>query len=130
MKLAAAAESDDSDTALMFRRSPEGAACRQRAVTGTLTEGDKRELPKCFHELLDHLESPTNEATGAKVKPADYINMLNAKDDPREIDLVILRRKLSGIAKKVKRRATRATAPICTRLCLTRGRCGLFDWRT
>ena len=88
-----------SDTALMFRRSPEGAACRQRAATGTLTEGDKRELPKCFHELIEHLESPTNEATGVKVKPADYVNMLNEKGDPREIDLVILRRKLGGIAK-------------------------------
>ena len=55
MKFAAAAESGDTDTALVFRRSPEGAACRQRAATGTLTEGDKRELPKCFHELIEHL---------------------------------------------------------------------------
>ena len=99
MKLAAAAETGDSNTALMFRRSPEGAVCRQRAVTGTLTEGDKRELPKCFHKLLDHLESPTTELTGTKVKPADYANMLNERGETREIDLVILRRKLGGIAK-------------------------------
>jgi len=56
MKLAAAAETGDANTALVFRRSPEGAACRQRAVMGTLTEGDKRDLPKCFHKLLGHLE--------------------------------------------------------------------------
>ena len=83
MKFAAAAETGDTDTALMFRRSPEGAACRQRAATGTLTEGDKRELPKCFHELIEHLESPVNEATGVKVKQTDYVNMLNDEGDPR-----------------------------------------------
>ena len=75
LKLAAAAEIGDSDTALMFRRSPEGGACRRRAVTGTLTEGDKRELPKCFHKPLGHLESPTNEPTGTKAKPADYLSV-------------------------------------------------------
>ena len=99
MQLATVAEHGDVDTALMFRRSPEGAACRQRAATGTLTDDDKRELPKCFHELIEHLESPVNEATGVKVKQSDYVNMLNDAGNPREIDLVILRRKLGGIAK-------------------------------
>ena len=68
---------EPADTALMFRRSEEGAACRDRAAAGTLTKEDEAALPSCVHELLPHLRSPVNSATGVAVKPADYVNMVD-----------------------------------------------------
>ena len=71
----AARRDEPADTALMFSRSEEGKACRERAAGGNLTNEDKVALPNCFHELLPHLQPPTNPATGVAVKPADYLGM-------------------------------------------------------
>ena len=60
------------DTALLFRRSAEGRACRMRAVLGRLTGDDRTQVPSCFAPLLGYLERPLSRTTGATVREADY----------------------------------------------------------
>ena len=88
------------DTALLFRRSAEGRACRMRAVLGRLTGDDRTQVPSCFAPLLGYLERPLSRATGATVRESDYTAMVDDDGVPRVIDIATVRRKLSSIAKQ------------------------------
>ena len=87
------------DTALLFRRSAEGRACRMRAVLGRLTGDDRTQVPACFAPLLGYLERPVSRTTGATVRESDYTAMVDDDGVPRVIDMATVRRKLSSIAK-------------------------------
>ena len=52
------------DTALLFRRSAEGRACRMRAVLGRLTGDDRTQVPSCFAPLLGYLQRPQPQQDG------------------------------------------------------------------
>ena len=88
------------DTALLFRRSSEGRACRMRAVLGRLTGDDRTQVPSCFAPLLGYLERPLSRTTGATVREADYTSMIDDDGMPRVIDIATVRRKLGSIAKQ------------------------------
>ena len=88
------------DTALLFRRSSEGRACRMRAVLGRLTGDDRTQVPSCFAPLLGYLERPVSRTTGATVRESDYTAMVDDDGVPRVIDIATVRRKLSSIAKQ------------------------------
>ena len=69
-------------TALLFRRSAEGRACRMRAVLGQLTGDGQLQAPPCFATLLEYLERPRSRMTGATVREADYISMIDENGVP------------------------------------------------
>ena len=87
-------------TALLFRRSGEGRACRRRAVLGQLTGDDRSQVPPCFAPLLAHLERPVSRTTGATVRESDYTSMVDKDGVPRVIDMEAVRRKLRSITKQ------------------------------
>ena len=98
-RLAAMDRSRVDDTALLFRRGEAGRRCRARAVKGELTQDDITQLPSCFHELLEDLQSPVSGRTGATVQSSDFANMVDELGAPRPITSAIMRRKLGKIAK-------------------------------
>ena len=71
-RLAAMDRSRVDDTALLFRKGEAGRRCRTRAVKGELTTDDIKQLPSCFHELLEDLKSPVSGRTGSTVQSADF----------------------------------------------------------
>ena len=98
--IAAPPDLPPDDTALLFRRSAEGRACRMRAVLGQLTGNDRSQVPPCFAILLVYLERPVSRTTGATVREADHISMVDEDGVPRIIDMATVRRKLRSIAKQ------------------------------
>ena len=98
-RLAATDRSRVDDTALLFRKGEAGRRCRAHAVKGELTEDDIKQLPSCFHELLEDLKSPVSGRTGVTVKSSDFANMVDELGAPRPITIEIMRRKLVKIAK-------------------------------
>ena len=88
------------DTALLFRRSCEGRACRMQAVLGQLTGDDRTQAPPCFAPLLTHLERPVSRTTGATVRGSGDTSMVDEDGVPRVIDMATVRRKLRSIAKQ------------------------------
>ena len=98
-ELAALDRGSFDDTALLFRRGAAGRSCRARAVQGGVTEDDRQQLPPCFHQLLEHLQSPVSGLTGQTVRSKDFVNMFGDDGSPRVFDRTILRRKLGKIAK-------------------------------
>ena len=98
-RLAAMDRSRVDDTALLFRKGEAGRRCRARAVKGELTQDDITQLPSCFHELLEDLQSPVSGRTGATVQSSDFANMVDELGAPRPITSAIMRRKLGKIAK-------------------------------
>ena len=88
------------DTALLFRRSAEGRACRMRAVLGRLTGNDRSQVPPCFTALLRYLERPLSRVTGETARESDYTSMVDDDGVPRVIDMATVRRKLSSIAEQ------------------------------
>ena len=63
-ELAALDRGSFDDTALLFRRGAVGRSCRARAVQGGVTKDDRQQLPPCFQQLLEHLQSPVSDLTG------------------------------------------------------------------
>ena len=68
-------------------------------MQGGVTEDDRQQLPLCFHELLEHLQSPVSGLTGKPVRSKDFVNMLGDDGNPRVFDRTIMRRKLGTITK-------------------------------
>ena len=54
-------------------------------VRGELTPEDIAEIPKVFHPLLRHLQSPLSAETGATVLPSDYITMAQVDGTPNPV---------------------------------------------
>ena len=75
------------DTALLFRRSDEGRACRMRAVLGRLTGDDRSQVPLYFAALLGYIERPLSWMTGATMRESDYTSMVDDDGVPRIIDM-------------------------------------------
>ena len=68
-------------------------------MQGEVTEDDRQQLPPCFHELLEHLQSPVSGLTGETVRSKGFVSMLGDGGNPRVFDRTIMRRKLGKIAK-------------------------------
>ena len=98
-ELAALDRGSFDDTALLCRRGAVGRRCRARVVQGEVTEDDRQQLPRGFHELLEHLQSPVSGLSGETVCSKDFVNMLGDDGNPRVFDRTIMRRKLGKIAK-------------------------------
>ena len=88
------------DTALLFRRSAEGRACRMRAVLGRLMGDDRSQALPCFAALLGYLKRPLSRMTSGTVRESDCTTMVDVNGVPRVIDMATVRRKLSSIAKQ------------------------------
>ena len=69
-------------------------------MLGQLIGDDRPQITPCFAALLEYLERPLSRTTGATVRESDYISMVDDDGVPRIIDMAVVRRKPSSIAKQ------------------------------